>query len=623
MTDALKNPMGQRWRIRTKLNSRMLARLLSVAMVATILVGGSNPALAAGSFADDDGSVHESAIEAIFKAKITVGCAPERFCPENAVTRGEMAAFLNRAFDLKSSGSDAFTDDTQSIFHSDINAIARAEITRGCNPPANTSYCAEAPVTRGQMASFLIRAMNKESARKGNNPFSDIGSSAHSDDIRRLAKLGITKGCNPPANTKFCPEAKISRAEMATFLARALDLEVLPPPTPDDPPASTGPGNPPPSTPGNPPPSTPGNPPANPDPITIPSNAVYISPGASIQAAVDRHGTGTTFVLRSGTHTGQQVKPKAKNVFVGEANAVMDGKGKEFAFRSNAKDVTIYGIEIKNYKPNKRDGAVHGDGNATNWRVEGNEIHSISEVGVKARADWLVYANHIHHNGRYGIQGHGNGIVFMGNDLSYNANVYGATGSSGGSKFIESDNIILANNFVHHNYGNGLWVDINNSSTLIEGNTVEDNQLNGINIEISCGVTIRNNELSGNGFGSPYPSWMTGSAILVSNTPNASVHGNSLNGNAKGIGGVHWDHPNLKAVTKCTPDLKNYKVWDNTINQSDGAAAGLDAKVDLSQVWDSWGNKFSDNSYSLSSGARFRWDGGWVTHSEWRSAGQG
>ena len=138
-------------------------------LVATIVLVLSLPAVAAaippgGTFVDDDGSVHESAIEAIAAEGITRGCNPptnDRYCPDDAVTRGQMAAFLVRAFSLTASDGGTFEDvPTGHLFATDISRLATAGITRGCNPPANDRYCPDDAVTREQMASFLARARN-------------------------------------------------------------------------------------------------------------------------------------------------------------------------------------------------------------------------------------------------------------------------------------------------------------------------------------------------------------------------------------------------------------------------------------------------------------------------------
>jgi len=97
------------------------------------------------------------------KEKITAGCNPpvnDRFCPDDGVTRGQMAAFLVRALDLPAwAGADRFVDDDESVFEGDVEALAAAGITVGCNPPANDRFCPDDGVTRGQMAAFLARAL--------------------------------------------------------------------------------------------------------------------------------------------------------------------------------------------------------------------------------------------------------------------------------------------------------------------------------------------------------------------------------------------------------------------------------------------------------------------------------
>jgi hypothetical protein len=69
-----------------------------------------------------------------------------------------MAAFLNRALSLPAGSGDPFVDDDDSIFENDIEALAASGITKGCNPPTNDRFCPGSSVTRGQMAAFLHRA---------------------------------------------------------------------------------------------------------------------------------------------------------------------------------------------------------------------------------------------------------------------------------------------------------------------------------------------------------------------------------------------------------------------------------------------------------------------------------
>jgi hypothetical protein len=218
---------------------RMGRLALSVLLLAGVLVALSATTASAqaaelppgGSFVDDNGSQHEGSIEAIAAAGITFGCNPptnDRFCPEQPVTRGEMATFLSRALDLGSASVEPFADITQSIHAPAINAIAAAGITKGCNPPENNAYCPDRSVTREEMASMLTRAFDLPAAASG--PFTDLGASVHTGDINALAASGITLGCNPPDNNEFCPGQRVTREQMATFLTRALDLDPLDPP---------------------------------------------------------------------------------------------------------------------------------------------------------------------------------------------------------------------------------------------------------------------------------------------------------------------------------------------------------------------------------------------------------
>ena len=120
-----------------------------------------------------------------------------------------------------------FVDGDGSVHEGSIEAIAAEDITRGCNPPVNDRFCPSDAVTRGQMAAFLVRALGLTSAPAG---FVDLGGSPFERDIGVLAAAGITRGCNPPVNDRFCPDSPVTRAEMATFLARALGLDAAVPP---------------------------------------------------------------------------------------------------------------------------------------------------------------------------------------------------------------------------------------------------------------------------------------------------------------------------------------------------------------------------------------------------------
>src|SRR5690606_13149877 len=107
-------------------------------------------------------------------------------------------------------------------FGHEIEWLPANNITRGCNPPDNDRFCPKDSVTRGQMAAFIVRALGLPET--DGTDFVDDDHSIFEDDIERLAAAGITRGCNPPDNDRFCPEQPITRGQMAAFIVRALGL---------------------------------------------------------------------------------------------------------------------------------------------------------------------------------------------------------------------------------------------------------------------------------------------------------------------------------------------------------------------------------------------------------------
>jgi hypothetical protein len=184
----------------------------------------SNPLPPSGFRDVPPGHLFEGDITWLASTGTTKGCNPpanDLFCPDDPVTRGQMATFLVRALDLPRSPDEPFVDVADSVHVANINALAAAGITRGCNPPANDRFCPTDPITRGQLAAFLVRSLGLTDDG-GGNQFTDDDGTIFERDIARLAEAGITRGCNPPTNDRFCPSRNVSRGELAALLHRAL-----------------------------------------------------------------------------------------------------------------------------------------------------------------------------------------------------------------------------------------------------------------------------------------------------------------------------------------------------------------------------------------------------------------
>ena len=139
-----------------------------------------------GQFLDIRGHTFEDAIAWLAAEGITKGCNPPlntRFCPDASVTRGEMAVFLVRATGLPASSRDYFTDDNGMFYESAVNRLYEAGITQGCG---RRVFCGDHKITRGEMAAFLARAYDLP--RTGKDFFVDDVNSIFQRAINRVAK---------------------------------------------------------------------------------------------------------------------------------------------------------------------------------------------------------------------------------------------------------------------------------------------------------------------------------------------------------------------------------------------------------------------------------------------------
>lgn len=185
-----------------------------------------------GTFSDDNGNPHEGFIEAIAAIGVTAGCDPDgtMYCPSTIVTRAQMSTFLKRALDLPDATDDYFTDDNGNAHEASINAVAEAAIAFG---KGDGLFDPNGLVTRAQMAAFLARAFELPASEIDH--FSDDDGNPHEDNINAVADAAITLGCDADG-VLYCPGIGVPRDQMASFLGRALDLEEIdvPPGWPTD-----------------------------------------------------------------------------------------------------------------------------------------------------------------------------------------------------------------------------------------------------------------------------------------------------------------------------------------------------------------------------------------------------
>ncbi len=172
-------------------------------------------------------------IENLFHNEITGGCAGGNYCPANPVTRAQMAVFLLKA----SLGADYLPPPCTgtvfgdvlclpgNTFDSWIEDLADRGITSGCG---NGNYCPGNPVTRAQMAVFLLRALEGSAYDPPDctQLFEDVPctpGAGFSDWISELFEREITGGCSS-VPLLYCPDNPNNRGQMAVFLVKTFGL---------------------------------------------------------------------------------------------------------------------------------------------------------------------------------------------------------------------------------------------------------------------------------------------------------------------------------------------------------------------------------------------------------------
>jgi parallel beta-helix repeat protein len=289
--------------------------------------------------------------------------------------------------------------------------------------------------------------------------------------------------------------------------------------------------------------------------------------------------------------------------------------------------VVLDGLVVEKFGNAAQSGAIQA---ARDWTIVGVEVRLNHGAGVHMGPGTDLLDSSIHHNGQLGIHGGqapcsgATGLVVEGNEIAFN-NVAGYNwGWEGGaSKWNHTDGLVVRDNYVHDNYGIGLWTDGANINTLYEGNRVEDNAGMGINHELSYAATIRDNVVRGNGFDHPVQGAAWGAGIFVDQSRDVEVSGNVVEGNAAGITAVQEPASDLCGYG--VAEIANLYVHDNTVVQTGGIAAGLQlVGTGDTAYFRSKGNRWQGNVYRAEGGEepRFHWMQGAIDQVAWRAAGQ-
>jgi uncharacterized repeat protein (TIGR01451 family) len=168
-------------------------------------------------------------VDTVARSGVTAGCGGGNFCPDAPNTRAQMAVFL-----LKSKyGADHVPPPAVGMFLDVpagdpfapwIEELASLGVTGGCG---GGNYCPALPVTRAQMAVFLLKTLLDSAyvPPAASGIFADVPPGAFAADwIEDLYSRSITGGCQA-SPLLYCPDNPNTRGQMAVFLTKTFTLQ--------------------------------------------------------------------------------------------------------------------------------------------------------------------------------------------------------------------------------------------------------------------------------------------------------------------------------------------------------------------------------------------------------------
>ena len=254
-----------------------------------------------------------------------------------------------------------------------------------------------------------------------------------------------------------------------------------------------------------------------PSPPAPGGSAVEVYPGDDLAAAASGHESGTTFNVHDGDYfVSVPIAVSREDVWQGIYSdgtqpRVTTTRAKHVFFvPGEAYDATLRGLDIS--------GAVHDD------PCEPGCGRGIGGPGAKL----LVEDVRSHHNENQGIGGTGEDLRVLSSELDHNGSFDAADDggkvSSAGLKAVNS--IYVANSYIHDNYWNGVWCDIECGRFEVHDSQLVNNGKAGIHDEISTGPALfEGNDITGNGY---IDQSTRRGGILVVGSSGAEVYGNTF-----------------------------------------------------------------------------------------------
>ena len=239
------------------------------------------------------------------------------------------------------------------------------------------------------------------------------------------------------------------------------------------------------------------------------------------------------------------------------------------------RNVIIRNVCVEKYPTSKQQAAIHV---GTQSRAETCEARWNHAVGIGASAGAAIVNCHTHHNGQTGLSGHGSDIVIT--DCQVNDNAwagYRGDFETGGIKLAGTTHLRVQGCYVHRNQGPGIWLDIDSTDFVVSDNIVENNDWEGVLIEISCSGRVEGNVCRWNG-GSKSRLYFWGGQICIQNSRGIDIIGNYVETKADDVhpNGITCINQNGRGEGNCgVHGCANLLVEGNVIVSPTGSVSGI------------------------------------------------
>lgn len=351
-----------------------------------------------------------------------------------------------------------------------------------------------------------------------------------------------------------------------------------------------------------------------PAPALAACSGVSVTPSSGIQNAVNANGNGTTFCLAAGTYH-ETVVPQSGDSFIGAGigQTILDGSGLSSSARcfdtenSSSNNVTIKYLTCQNYPDSRGDGGgIKITNGSSGWVVDTVETANnvANGICVAVNSNTTIRNAYVHDNGLTGLCTiNANNLIvdnsdFYHNNLSHQSPC-GVTASVAGTHYISDNGTSITNSRFRDNYGNGIWLDLQNDNW-----------------------TIAYNEFFNNETGSPTGCGSSGAGSEV---------GQPHNGDPTFYNTFHDNYAHNDGQEFWLANAGNWNIYNNTFVSSDGAtiiyAPGDEgARTDLAFCGSGGGNcvmeydSFHNNIVAVTSGGlAFKGTDGTTPGSDWAS----